>query len=47
MSQYGMCTVCCAEHSTQYTVHTPYWDMLPHHRITNNDITLLNVFISI
>jgi len=31
----------------QHTVCTPYRDMLPHHRITNNDITLLNVSISI
>jgi len=31
----------------QHTVHTPHWDMLPHHRIIINDITLLNVFISI
>jgi len=30
----------------QHTVHTPYWDMLSHHRITSNDITVLNVFIS-
>ena len=21
MSQYGVCTVCCAEHSTQYTIN--------------------------
>jgi hypothetical protein len=28
-------------------VLTLYRDMLPHHRITNNDVTLLNVFISI
>jgi len=28
-------------------MHTPHWDMLPHHRITNYDVTLLNVSISI
>jgi len=33
--------------SAQHTVQTPYWDMLPHHRITINDITLLNVLMSI
>ena len=34
---------------SQYDVptRTPYWDMLPHHRITNYDVTLLNVLISI
>jgi len=25
-------------HSTQLTVHTPYLDMLPHHRTTYNDL---------
>jgi len=29
------------------TIRTPYRDMLPHHCITNNDVTLLNVLISI
>jgi len=29
------------------TIHTPYWDVLPHHRIPNYDVTLLNVLISI
>jgi len=38
-----VCVLCSAQH----TVHMPHWDMLPHHRITINDITLLNVFISI
>jgi len=33
--------------SAQHTVHTPYRDMLPHHRITNYDVTLPNVLISI
>ena len=37
----GMACVLCAVLCTQY------WDMLPHHRITNNDVTLLNVLISI
>ena len=36
-----------AEHSTAHNTHTPYWDMLPHHRITNYDVTLPNVLISI
>ena len=31
----------------QHTIYTPYWDMLPHHRITNYDVTLTNVLISI
>jgi len=26
-----------------HTIHTPYWDMLPHHHITNYDVTLRNV----
>ena len=30
-----------------HTIHTPYWDILPHHRITNYDVTLPNVLISI
>ena len=30
----SMAFVLCAEH----TVHAPHWDMLPHHRITNNNI---------
>ena len=30
----------------QQTIHRPYWDMLPHHRITNYDVTFLNVLIS-
>ena len=38
----AMCIL--ALHSTQ---HTPYWDKLPHHRITDYDISLLNVLISI
>jgi hypothetical protein len=33
--------------SAQHTTHMPYWDMLPHHRITNYDVILLNVLISI
>jgi len=33
--------------SAQHKIHTPYWDMLPHHSITNYDVTLLNVLISI
>jgi hypothetical protein len=31
------CVLCGAQHP----IHTPYWDMLPHHRITNYDVTLL------
>jgi len=31
----------------QYTVHTPYWDILPYHRVTNYNVTLLNALISI
>jgi len=34
-------------HSAQHTIRTPYQGMLPHYRITNNDITSLNVLISI
>ena len=34
----GACCVLC---SAQHTVHTPYWDMLPHHHVTNDDVTLL------
>ena len=37
------CVLCTAQH----TVHTLHQDMLPHHCITNNDVTLLNVLISI
>ena len=39
------CVMCAvqSESSAQHTVHTPYWDMLPHHRITNYDAILLNV----
>ena len=36
---YGLCTVLSAsptQHSEQYTYHT--YDMLPHHRITYNDV---------
>ena len=44
VSQYDMCIV---SHSAQHTVHTLYWDMLPHHPLTITDITLLNVLISI
>jgi len=33
--------------SAQQKIHTPYWDMLPHHRITNYGVTLANVLISI
>ena len=49
----GMACVLCAvlsetySCSAQHTVHTPYWDMLPHNRITNKDVTLLNILISI
>ena len=46
MSQYGVCIVCCAEHSTAQNTHA-IPDMLPHHRITNYDVTLPNVLISI
>ena len=28
-------------------VHTPHRDMLPHHRITNNDVILLIVLIQL
>ena len=31
----------------QHKLHMPYWDMLPHPRITNYDVILLNVLISI
>jgi hypothetical protein len=46
------CVLCVVQSETssrsaQHTVHTPFRDMLPHHRITNNDVTLLNVLISI
>ena len=42
----GRACVLCAVQSKS-SAHTPYWDMLPHHRITNKDVTLLNVLISI
>ena len=35
---YGVCTVRCAE----CTYHT--YDMLPHHRITNNDVVFFTEF---
>ena len=31
----------------RHTIHTPYRDMLPHHRITKYDVNLPNVLISI
>ena len=43
----GMACVLCAvqsetpSRSAQHTIHTPYRDMLPHHRITNNDVTFV------
>jgi hypothetical protein len=43
------CVLCALQNesrSAQHTIHTPYWDMLPHHRTTNYDATLLNVLIS-
>ena len=49
----GMVCILCAVQSktkscsAQHTVCIPYQDMLPHHRTTNNDITSLNVLISI
>jgi len=37
----GVCTVRCGEcdHSEQYAHHT--YNMLPHHRITHNDVVFL------
>ena len=32
-----------AVHSVQHATHTPFLDMLPHNRITNNDIISSNV----
>ena len=40
----SMLRVMCA---VQSTVHTPYWDMLPHHRMKNYYVILPNVLISI
>jgi hypothetical protein len=31
----------------QHTIHTPYWDMLQHYRITNYNVALLKGLISI
>ena len=47
-----VCVLCAVQSGTksrsaQHTIHTPYWDMLPYHRIANYDVTLLNVLISI
>ena len=42
-----LCAVQSESRSAQHTVHTQYWDMLPHRRITNHEVTLLNVLISI
>jgi len=37
--RYGMCIVHCVEcDSIQLTVHIPYLDMLPHQRVTYNDV---------
>ena len=41
------CVLCAVQSREQHKIHTPYWDMLPHHRITNYEVTLLNVLISI
>jgi hypothetical protein len=30
-------------HYAQYTTHTPFYDMLPHNRIINNDVISPNV----
>jgi hypothetical protein len=45
------CVLCAVQSETvsrsaQHTIHTPYWDMLSHHRVTNYDVPLLNVLIS-
>jgi len=44
---FYLCTVHSGVQVSLCKVHTPYWDMLPHHRISNYDVTLLNVLISI
>ena len=36
-----------SESSAHHTIHMPYWDTLPHHCVTNYNITLLNVLMSI
>ena len=33
--------------SAQHTIRTPYWDMLPHHRITSYDVNLASVLLFI
>jgi len=43
----ALCILIFTQCRAQHRVHTPYWDMLPHHRITNYDVTLLKVLISI
>ena len=33
-----VCVLCAVLSVTERTAHTPYLDMLPHHRITYNDV---------
>jgi len=40
-------SICALSVFWRHTIHTSYWDMLPHQRITNYDVTLPNVLISV
>jgi hypothetical protein len=42
-ARHGMECVLHAVHNAQHATHTPFHDMLPHNRITNNDVISPNV----